>query len=481
MSDSNTQAGGREQWSGRLGFILAASGSAVGLGNLWKFPYITWENKGGAFVLVYLLCIAVIGLPVMISEILIGRRTAQSAVPAFRELGTPRWSFVGWIGVIGGVLILSFYSVIAGWSLRSFVQCVQWSFTEYKAPAPEEFGAFLATGWLQIALGASFLVITAIIVVRGISGGIEKATKILMPVLLSIMLYLAVVAMTLDGFGDAISFLFRPSFSEMTKDGVLEALGHAFFTLSLGMGAMITYGSYVQKKESIVGISLTVAILDTIIAVIACVIMFSIIFSVPSLRETMEGGGGGSTVGMLFVTLPNLFYTQMTGGALIGPLFYVLVAFAALSSTISLLEVIVATCVDRFGWTRVKATSIALSVVFFFSIGCALSLGASEGMSGLRLFGGEPGGLNKIVTADKAGVLSIFDHLTANWFLPIGGLFITIYAGWVIKREDSEAELDVGGATPEWVYKLWLFSVRFVAPIAIGWIVFEVLTGGDFS
>lgn len=485
MSETNTNNStggeGREQWSGRLGFILAASGSAVGLGNLWKFPYITWNNKGGAFVLVYLACIVLIGLPVMISEILIGRRTSQSAVPAFRALGNPRWSFVGWIGVIGGVLILSFYSVIAGWSLRSFVQCLGWSFSGYEAPGPKAFGEFLGNGGMQVGLGATFLLLTAVIVSRGISGGIERATKILMPVLLLIMLYLAVTAMTLDGFGEAMSFLFRPSFDELGKDGVLEALGHAFFTLSLGMGAMITYGSYVQKKESIVNISLTVGVLDTIIAVMACVIMFSIIFTTPSLKETLESGGGGSSAGMLFVTLPHLFYSEMAGGAIIGPLFYVLVAFAALSSTISLLEVIVATCVDRFGWSRVKATGIAVGVVFFFSIGCALSLGAHEGLSTMRLFGGEEGGLNEIVTGNKAGLLTIFDHVTANWFLPVGGLLITVYAGWILKRRDTENELDAGGATPTWVYKVWLFSVRFLAPVAIGWIVFEVLRGGDFS
>lgn len=470
----------RDQWSGRLAFVLAAAGSAVGLGNLWKFPYITWENRGGAFVLVYLLCIAAIGLPVMISEILIGRRTQRSAVPAFRALGTPRWAAAGWVGVIAGVLILAFYGVIAGWSLRSFVQCVGWSIKGYEEPSPEAFGNFLADGGSQIGLGAVFLALTAIIVVRGISGGIEKATKILMPVLLAIMLYLCITAVRLDGFGAAMSFLFKPSFSELGKDAVLEALGHAFFTLSLGMGAMITYGSYVQKKESIVGISLTVAVLDTVVALMACIIMFSVIFSVPELLETMNSGGGGSTVGMLFVTLPRLFYTAMPGGVVIGPLFYVLVAFAALSSTISLLEVVVATLVDRLEWPRLKATIVASAVVFFFSIGCALSLGASEFFSNFRLFGGIES-LNEVFTTGKTGLLSVFDHITANWFLPVGGLLLTIYAGWILPREATADELDAGTTTPMWAYKGWLFVVRFVAPIAIGWIVYEVLTGGDFS
>jgi NSS family neurotransmitter:Na+ symporter len=468
----------RDQWSGRLGFVLAAAGSAVGLGNLWKFPYITWNNDGGAFVLVYLACIVVIGLPVMLSEILVGRRTQRSAVPAFRRLGHPRWSAVGWIGVAAGVVILSFYTVIAGWSLSSFVQCVDWSVSGYQAPAEDAFGNFVSNGPLQVGLGAAFLVITAVTVIRGVSKGIERATKVLMPALFGIMLYLLATVMTMDGFGDAMSFLFTPSFSGIDSHAVLEALGHAFFTLSLGMGAMITYGSYVKKDESIVSIGLVVALLDTVIALMACAIMFSIIFSVPSLHEQMKGGGGGSSAGMLFVTLPQLFYTEMSGGTVIGPLFYLLVGFAALSSTISLLEVIVATCVDRLSWSRAKAVAVSTGVVFTFSIGCALSLGGSEFFSTLRLFGSEPGGLNHIITGDKAGLLNIFDHLSANWFLPVGGLLITIFTGWVLDPKESAEEL---GGRDGIAFKLWQVSVRFVCPIAIGWIIVSVITGGDFT
>jgi len=459
----------RDAWSSRWGFVLAAAGSAVGLGNLWKFPYITWNNRGGAFVLVYLACIAVIGLPVMLSEIMVGRRSRQSPAAAFPALGNPRWAFVGWLGALTGVVILSFYTVIAGWSLRSFVQCVGWSINGYETQSGEAFGAFLASGPSQIGLGATFLVITAVIVVRGISGGIEKATRILMPVLFAIMLYLLVVAITMDGFRDAISFLFRPDFSTIGARGVLEALGHAFFTLSLGMGAMITYGSYVSRGDSIVSISLIVAALDTLIALLACAVMFTIIFTVPALRETMQAGEGGSTVGMLFVTLPNLFYTQMTGGAVVGPLFYVLVAFAALSSTISLLEVVVATCVDRFGWARRKATAASTGLVFVLSIANALSLGASKGLTELKL--------PSVLTAGKAGVLSIFDHVAANWLLPLGGFFVTIYVGWILDSSVTEEEV----AHPGLVYEGWRVLVRFVCPVAIGWIIYEVLRGGDFS
>lgn len=476
----------REQWSGKLGFILAASGSAVGLGNLWKFPYITWNNEGGAFVLVYLLCIVAIGAPVMMSEILVGRRSRRSPVEAFKTLGHPRWSFVGWLGVIAGVVILAFYAVIAGWSLRSFVQCVGWSVHGYEAPPEAAFGAFLADGGTQVGLGALFLGATALVVARGVSGGIERATRILMPVLFAIMIYLVVNVMFLDGFVEALVFLFRPNFSGLSGHAVLEALGHAFFTLSLGMGGMLTYGSYLRRQDSIPRIAMTVAALDTLIALVACVIMFGIIFSVPSLRATMENarstGEGVSTVGMLFVTLPNLFYTKMPGGAVVGPLFYVLVAFAALSSTISLLEVVVASVSERLSMTRGRATLVASAVVFGLSCGCALSLGANEWASSVRLFGGLER-LNTLVTGGKTGFLSIFDHVAANWLLPLGGLALTIYAGWVMPAADTQDELDGVGDDGERRrgYVVWRICARFVAPAAIGWIVVQVLLGGDFS
>lgn len=474
----------RDQWGSRLGFVLAASGSAVGLGNLWKFPYIAWDNHGGAFVLIYLACIAVVGMPVMMSEIIIGRRAQTSPVPAFNVLGHPRWAFVGWLGVASGIVILAFYCVIAGWSISSFFQCMRWSFSGYETPADGAFGAFLANGPLQIGLTLVFMTVTAFIVSRGVSKGIEKATKILMPVLLGIMLLLVVNSFTLDGFGQALTFLFRPDFSEVDSHSVLEALGHAFFTLSLGMGAMITYGSYMGKKESITKASAAIVILDTLIALAACIIMYSIIFSVPEL----QGNLSRSSVGMLFVTLPEMFYTQMKLGALLGPIFYVLVAFAAMSSTISLLEVVVALLVDKLQWSRVKSTITAASGIFALAVFCALSLGAWNWASVFEFFGhGDEGlgaALNHRIFADKQGFLALFDHFSANWMLPIGGLFITIYAGWILKRPESLDELGLvrEDGSVHWVYSTWLFFVRFIAPIGIGWIIYMVIVKGvDFS
>lgn len=470
----------REKWSGRLGFVLAAAGSAVGLGNLWKFPYIAWQNEGGAFVLVYLACIVVVGVPVMMSELVIGRRSQRSPVAAFAVLGGRGWGAAGWLAVSAGVVILAFYSVIAGWSLQSFARCLRWSVEGYTPPEAGAFAAFLADGPRQVGLGLGFLVLTALVVVRGISGGIEKATRVLMPVLFGIMLYLLVTASTLPGFDRAIGLLFRPEWSKLSSHGVLEALGHAFFTLSLGMGAMVTYGSYLRRDTSIVQISITVAVLDTFVALAACVIMFAVILSVPDLESTMSTEGAKSTVGMLFVTLPRMFYTEMAGGAVIAPLFYVLVAFAALSSTISLLEVTVATAMDRLAWTRARATIVATALIGLFSVGCALSLGASTRLSEMKLFGRFEG-LDAIVTRDKSGLLAIFDHVSANWLLPLAGLTVTMFAGWALDAEQSFDELFPGRRVPSWVFRAWRFLSRYVCPAAIGWILVDVLRGGDFS
>ena len=452
----------RGHWGSRLGFVLAAAGSAVGLGNLWKFPYISWENNGGAFVFIYLIAVVVLGLPIMIAEILVGRRAQLSPVPAFERLGGRGWSAVGWLGVAAGAVILSYYMVIAGWSLWSFYKCAVWSLTEYDA-ASLDFDGFLADGWLQVALTAAFSVMTAGIVMRGIGGGIERATKIMMPVLIAIMLYLVGTALTMDGRDAALEHIFVPRFSELPPAGVLEAVGQAFFSLSLGLGAMIAYGSYISKKESILRSALWVVALDTGFALLAAVGMFTIIFSVPGLEERVSG----STVGMLFITLPDLFYTEMPGGAVLAPLFFVLVAFAALSSTISLGEVVTSLMVDRRGWSRPKATVICSGTVFVGSILAALSVGAVAPLSELELFDG------------KAGVLATLDHLAANYLLPLGGLGTTVFVGWFLGKRNVLEEL--GLERPNAPFWIFLWSLRVAAPLAILALLVAVLAGWDFS
>jgi NSS family neurotransmitter:Na+ symporter len=456
-------ASGRDNWGSRFGFVLAAAGSAVGLGNLWKFPYITWENNGGAFVVVYLMAVFVIGLPLMMSEILVGRKTQLSPVPAFTRLGGKRWSGLGWLGVASGVVIQSYYMVIAGWSLRSFMQCLGWSVRGYAAPAESDFNLFLSNGGVQVGLTLLFTLFTASIVYRGIGGGIEKANKMLMPALLSILIYLVITALTMDGRSEALAKMFVPDFSKLTDTGILEAMGQAFFSLSLGLGAMVVYGSYLSKKESILKSALWVVILDTAVALLACTAMFTIIFSISGSGQRISG----STIGMLFITLPDLFYTEMPGGAVLAPLFFVLVAFAALSSTISLGEVASSLLIDLLGWARSRATILTASAVFVGSILCALSLGANDMLSSFEIFEG------------KGGVLSTLDHLAANWMLPCGGFLITLFVGWKLDKKVCMEEL--GLSKPNFAFLLWLWIVRIVAPAAVLILLINVIMGKDFS
>jgi NSS family neurotransmitter:Na+ symporter len=451
-----------------MGFVLAAAGSAIGLGNLWKFPYITWSNNGGAFVLTYLVCVLIVGMPIMIAELLIGRRTQKSAVGALRDAIGPAWGIVGGIGVLTGFVILGYYTVVAGWTIRYFGRCLAWSLNGY---APEtdlaaDFGAFAANGPLQLLLSAVFMGATITVVYFGVGRGIEKLSRRLMPALFGILLLLLITALTMDGAGRALSFIFRPNFAELEFTGILEALGHSFFTLSLGMGAMITYGSYLKRDASVPSSAMVVVLLDTLIAICATIVMFSVIFSVPGMTDQI----GGSTVGMLFISLPELFYTAVPMGKILAPLFYVLVGFAALTSTISLLEVTVAYFIDQRGLSRPKATFVCGGSTFTVTMLCGLSFGGWAPISNFVLFPGKP------------GMFQFLDHLAANWLLPVGGLLLTLGTGWFMTREASHAEL-IDEHTPRWFhYGAWRFFIRFVAPIAVAFIIGAVIfLGKDFS
>jgi neurotransmitter:Na+ symporter, NSS family len=458
----------RGNWSSSLGFILAATGSAIGLGNLWKFPFITWENDGGAFVLVYLMCIAAVGLPIMMAELLMGRKTQKSAVGAFKDAVGPLWGLVGGWGVLCGFILLSYYSIIAGWSLLYFKKTVGWSISGFSSQISmgDMFGQQVSNGGLQILLSGLFMIATVGVVYFGVQKGIEKVARVFLPILFGILLLLMVSALSMDGAGQALKFIFEPDFGSLKAEGILEALGHSFFTLSLGMGAMITFGSYIDKNQSIVKASAVIVILDTLIALMATVIMFSVIFSVPGMPEQV----GGSTVGMLFISLPELFYTEVPFGRLLGPLFYVLVALAALTSTVSLLEVVAAYLIDEHKIARHRAVLICGGSIFVFTIIAGLSFGAVPALSSFELFAG------------KQGWFSNADHFVSNWMLPTGGLAVTIAVGWMMTREATKAEL-VDGNEPRWFhYGAWRFFIRYVAPVAVASIIIAVLFFGvDFS
>lgn len=458
----------RGNWTSSAGFVLAATGSAIGLGNLWKFPFITWENNGGAFVLMYLVCIMAVGLPIMMAELLIGRSSQKSAVGALKEAVGPAWGVLGLWGVLCGFILLSYYTVIAGWSLFYFAQTVGWTASGFPEglQTGDLFGQQVSNPGLQLVMSLGFSMATVGVVYFGVQKGIERIARLFLPILFGILLLMLFSALQMEGSGEALAFVFRPSFSELEPASILEALGHSFFTLSLGMGAMITYGSYIAKDQSIVKASAVIVVLDTVIALVACLIMFSVIFSVTGMAEQV----GGSTVGMLFISLPQLFYTEVPFGTILGPLFYVLVALAALTSTMSLLEVVTSYVIDEHGITRHNATVLCGAAVFVFTIFAALSFADVPVLSTLAIFEG------------KTGWFETADHFVSNWMLPTGGLGITIAAGWFMTREKSEAEL-VDGTTPAWFsYGAWRFFIRFVAPAAISAIIIAVMFFGvDFS
>jgi len=432
------------QWTSRWVFILAATGSAVGLGNIWKFPYIAGENGGGAFVLVYLLCILCIGIPVMMAEVLLGRRGRQSPVNTMRYLAkeskhSPHWQYLGWAGVLAGFLILSFYSVIAGWAMSYVFRTGSGVFDGASSDAVGAvFNSMLAAPGSLLTWHTIFMVMTMVVVARGVRGGIEKAVRFLMPTLFVLLLIMVGYATTTGAFMQGVSFLFNPDFSSLTWNSVLIAMGHAFFTLSLGMGAIMIYGSYLPAGVSIAKTSFMIAAADTLVALLAGLAIFPIVFS--------YGLEPGSGPGLIFVTLPIAF-GQMPGGMFFGTLFFVLLVFAAWSSSISLIEPAITWMVENLGWSRVKACVIAGFTTWFVGLGTVFSFNL---WSEATLFG--------------KTFFDLLDYVTANIMLPLGGLFIALFVGWVMNKRYSLDELQMGEHLG---YKLWYFLIRYVTPLGI--------------
>ena len=435
-------------WSTRLTFILAVTGSAVGLGNIWKFPYIAGQHGGGAFVLVYLVCVFAIGLPVMMSEILIGRRGRRNPVTTMarlgeEEAGTSAWKMVGGLGVLAGGLILSFYSVIAGWALAYVVKCASLSFVgATPADIGAQFGVFQDNWKAQIMWHGLFMLMTIAVVARGVRKGLETAVRFLMPSLLLLLLLLLVYAITKGNFVEALHFMFAPRWDKLDFDGVIIAMGHAFFTLSVGMGAIMAYGAYLPDDASIGSTSVAVVIGDTAIALLSGLVVFSIVFA--NNLDPAEGAG------LIFTTLPVAFST-MTGGLIFGTLFFLLMVFAAWTSALGLLEPAVAWLTERQGISRVRAALILGGAIFSFGLLTALSPNA---LANLR-FG-------------RGTFFDNIDFLASSIMLPLCGFFIVIFAGWVMCRNSSSEELAIGTGLR---YNAWRFLSRFVAPAAILFIV----------
>jgi len=468
------------QWSSRWAFILAATGSAVGLGNIWKFPYIAGENGGGAFVIVYLLCIAVIGVPIMMAEIMIGRRGRQSPVNTMYNLGiesgsSSHWKWLGWLGVVAGFLILSYYSVIAGWALNYVLETSSGTFTAMNAEAVSStFGSFISNPNALLFWHTLFMSMTMFIVAKGVSGGLEKAVRFLMPSLFILLLIMVGYALNTGEFARGLSFLFEPNFDNLlykheaggefilntygekifTLEYVLIAMGHAFFTLSLGMGAIMIYGSYLPSKVSIAKTSFMIAGADTLVALLAGMAIFPIVFA-----NQLDPGKGP---GLIFETLP-LAFGHMPGGVFFGTLFFVLLVFAAWSSSISLIEPAVAWLVENKGVKRVKAAVIMGVACWLVGLLTVFSFNIWKNVHPLDFW----------VFKNKT-FFDVLDYLTANIMLPLGGLAIAIFSVWIMTRASTADELEMKEASTE--YNVWYFMTRYFTPLAV-LVVFANLVG----
>ena len=432
-------------WSSRLMFILAASGSAVGLGNIWRFPYVAGENGGGAFVLVYLGCIFLIGIPIMTSEILLGRAGRQSPINTMRSVAiasgaSSRWQIIGWMGAFAGFMILSFYAVIAGWVLSYVILLGSGVFVGADADlANDTFSGFIGNPWSVVGWFTAFMVLTVFITARGVGKGLETTVKYLMPTLFALLIILMIYAAVTSGhFIEGVVFLFSFELEKLTWDSVLIAMGQAFFTLSLGMGAIMAYGAYMPKSASIIGTATTIALMDTGVALMSGLVIFPLVFA-----NGLESSAGP---GLMFVTLP-LAFGQMAGGQFFGCVFFILVAFAAITSAISLVEPAVAWIVERLKTTRVVAALLVGTLVWLLGLGSAFSTNV----------------LSDCYIVGEMTFLDTIDYVTNNIVLPLGGIFIALFAGWVLDSKilDEEMKRDL------FYFPAWRFLTRFMAPVAV--------------
>ncbi|MCT4605957.1 MAG: sodium-dependent transporter [Marinisporobacter sp.] len=429
----------RENWGSKIGFIMAAAGSAVGLGNIWKFPYTAGENGGGAFVLVYLVFVALIGFSVMLTEFAVGRRRQLAAVGAFKSEDR-RWTFAGVLGVLSGFLIMGFYPVVGGWAL-AYVFKVMGGLLNNPAAIGDVFGGFITNASQPLMWMVLYLILNVVIVVKGVSSGIEKAGKVLMPLLFGILIVIAIKGLTLPGAMAGMEFLFKPDFTKLDGSVILAALGQAFFSLSLGMGCMITYGSYLSKSENLVQNAAIVTSMDTAVALLAGIAMFPAMFAFG-----IEPAAGP---GLVFVVVPTLFAEMGAMGPMFATLFFIALTVAALTSSVSLLEVVVAFLIDEKQFSRKKAVFSSATMMALLCILASLSLGGV----GPTLFG--------------KGAFDIFDLLTDKIFLAIGGMLLCIFAGWRLKKDDLHGEITNNGDIEFPLFGLWYPLVKYIIPITI--------------
>jgi len=432
-------------WSSRLMFILAASGSAVGLGNIWRFPYVAGENGGGAFVIVYLACIFLIGIPILSSEILLGREGRQSPIHTMKTLtktsgANGAWQFIGWMGALAGFVILSYYSVVAGWAMAYVFEMGSGVFVNADgATASQVFADFTGSPGKVVLWHSIFMLLTMFIVARGITEGLERTVKYLMPALFALLLVLVGYAMNSGHFMEGVAFLFSFDFDKLTGAGVLMAMGQAFFTLSLGMGAIMTYGAYMPKDASILSSATSIALIDTSMALLSGLVIFPLVFA-----NGLESSAGP---GLMFVTIPIAF-GSMSGGTFFGVMFFVLVSFAAITSAISLVEPALAWFVEKLNTSRRNGAIVVCTIAWALGLGSAFSTNIGSELyllPGMTFF-------------------DSMDYVSNNIMLPLGGMLIALFTGWFLSQGIVAQQLQISGG------KLIMFRVlvRFVAPIGVG-------------
>lgn len=446
----------RANFGSKLGVILASAGSAVGLGNIWRFPFETGNHGGAAFILIYLGCVLFFGIPIMVAEFSIGRHSRANTAGAYQKLapGT-HWRWVGRMGVLAGFLILGYYSVVAGWTLEYIVQAGTNAFAGQSAnDFIASFNGFIAHPWRPALWMVVFMLMTHFIIVKGVEKGIEKSAKIMMPMLFLLLIVLAVCSVSLPGARAGIEFLLKPDFSKVNGNVLLGAMGQAFFSLSLGMGCLCTYASYFRNDTNLPKTALNVGWIDTMVAILAGFIIFPAAFSVG-----IQPDAGPS---LLFIMLPNVFQQAFGNlpwlAVILSIMFYVLLALAALTSTISLHEVVTAYLHEEFNLTRGRAAKLVTAGCTFLGVLCSLSLGVGKELTvfGLTLF-------------------DLFDFLTAKIMLPLGGFFIAIFTGWYLDKRIVWEEVSNNGTLPKVVYRIWLFLLKYIAPIGIGFIFINEL------
>lgn len=436
------KASQRDQFVSKIGFILAAAGSAIGLGNIWRFPYLAGKNGGGAFVLFYLVCVVVLGFGLMLAEFIIGRHTQLSSVDAFKELDK-RFTFVGVMGVLAAFIIMGYYPVVGGWSVAYVFKIILGEFSTDAVIMGEIFDSLTKGVGSPIFWTAVYMIVNIVIVAKGISTGIENASKVMLPMLFGLLIILVIRSLTLPNAMEGLKYLFVPDFSKISGEVMMAALGQAFFSLSLGMGCMITYASYLGKDENLVENATVVPILDTLVALLAGVV---IIPATVSFGFDLDSGPG-----LVFVTVPAIFATMgPVIGRIFGVIFFSMVVLAALTSSISLLEVVVSYLIDNRNWGRKRAVVITSIILFAICIASSLSMGiwSKYTVKGMNIF-------------------SLLDWIANNILLPLGGIFITLFVGWFWDRDKVKAEVTNNGTVKFSLFNVWIFLCRFVIPIII--------------